>query len=240
MYFMISLLLIGFVVYGSIKGRMAFQKFLKLEDKRSRKRHLILGLLRSWLLGVSAVLILVFTGNTEYLFRPISNENLIGLSSSLMAEPYMILLLFFLASSLIALIWLLDRNTVHQNIFDKSEVPDAADVLALHKPGNRILGVNIAIAAGVNEELFFRALLPVMFLGATHNTPFAIFASILLFGLVHLYQGISGVIATTIAAAFLTIIYIATGNIFIPIIIHAFIDIIGLIVRPNLDAKFKL
>lgn len=100
--------------------------------------------------------------------------------------------------------------------------------------------MNICVAAGINEELFFRALLPVMLLGATNNVSFSIFVSILLFGLVHLYQGVTGVIATTVAATLLTAVFIATGSIVIPIIIHTLVDLLGLIVRPYLDTKLKV
>ena len=112
----------------------------------------------------------------------------------------------------------------------------AGDVEAL-LPRNgkeRFWAVLIALNAGWCEELFFRLLLPLLLTLATGNVFVAFCVAIAVFGAVHLYQGIVGVLATAILGALFAAIYLATGNIWIAAAAHAFVDLNGLILQPLL------
>jgi membrane protease YdiL (CAAX protease family) len=95
----------------------------------------------------------------------------------------------------------------------------------------------LALNAGVGEELFFRLMLPLLLciLFGQALAAFAIAAAI--FGLAHVYQGWVGVLATTVVGVVLTGVYLAAGTLLAPIVIHATIDLVGLVVRPSL-ARF--
>lgn len=96
----------------------------------------------------------------------------------------------------------------------------------------RIWGSLLAINAGFSEELFFRALLPVL-LYLSFGVPIAaIVVSNLVFGLVHYYQGTFGVLATIFIGGVLMTIYLASGNILIPMLVHTAVDLASLIIRP--------
>lgn len=90
----------------------------------------------------------------------------------------------------------------------------------------------LSINAGVSEELFFRLLLPLLLTTVTGNALFAFAASALIFGLIHLYQGWLGVVATTLLGLLLTRIYLMSGDLWVVMLIHAAIDLNGLVLVP--------
>ncbi len=99
-------------------------------------------------------------------------------------------------------------------------------------------GALLSVNAGFSEELYFRLLLPLLFaILIGHAVPAFVLAAII-FGLAHFYQGIAGVIATTILGILLTLTYLFTGTIWAAVGAHAFFDLIGLVIRPSLARIF--
>ena len=91
-----------------------------------------------------------------------------------------------------------------------------------------------AANAGFSEELFFRLLLPLLIAMVVGNAFAAFLAAAVIFGLVHIYQGWVGIVATTILGLLLSALYLGTGSIWIAIVAHALLDVINLVVRPTL------
>ncbi|HEY1425432.1 MAG TPA: CPBP family intramembrane glutamic endopeptidase [Caulobacteraceae bacterium] len=91
----------------------------------------------------------------------------------------------------------------------------------------------LSINAGVGEELFFRLTLPLLIALVTGSAPAAFAAAAVVFGLVHIYQGWIGVLATMLLGVVFTGVYLVTGSIFWPIALHAAFDLLGLVVRPT-------
>ena len=85
----------------------------------------------------------------------------------------------------------------------------------------------LSLSAGINEELFFRAFLPVVIIGLIGSdlAILAIVISVVIFGAVHLYQGLRGIMLTGIIGAVMMVVYLATGSIFWPIVLHIIMDI---------------
>ena len=94
--------------------------------------------------------------------------------------------------------------------------------------------VLFSVNAGFSEELFFRLLLPLLITIVVSNALVAFLAAAIIFGLVHVYQGWVGVVATTILGLLLSALYLGTGSIWIAIVAHALLDVINLVVRPTL------
>ncbi|MBH0010177.1 CPBP family intramembrane glutamic endopeptidase [Salinibacterium sp. SWN1162] len=114
------------------------------------------------------------------------------------------------------------------------EVVAVGDVQAI-LPRNRqelVLGGLLSINAGVVEELLFRLALPALLFATTGNAVVAIVASLVLFGLMHSYQGLAGIIVTTVLGAIFMAIYVLTGSILVTIIAHALIDLRSLVLIP--------
>lgn len=85
-------------------------------------------------------------------------------------------------------------------------------------------GLLVSVGAGVSEEIAYRGFLQPYF---ADWLPIwgAVAAASVLFGAAHLYQGRSGVLMTTLMGVVLGTIYVSTGSLLLPIIIHAAIDI---------------
>jgi membrane protease YdiL (CAAX protease family) len=93
-------------------------------------------------------------------------------------------------------------------------------------PHERLLWIAVAVSAGICEEIVFRGWL----LSSLHNilhldgTALVLVAAVL-FGLAHSYQGITGVLLTAFAGLFFCGIYVATGSLLWPILLHIAIDV---------------
>lgn len=94
------------------------------------------------------------------------------------------------------------------------------------------LGALLSLNAGLVEEMLFRLALPAVVFGATGSALAAVIVSVLLFGALHIYQGISGVIGTTVIGAFMMLLYAVTGTIVVPIVLHALFDLRSLVLIP--------
>jgi membrane protease YdiL (CAAX protease family) len=119
-------------------------------------------------------------------------------------------------------------------ISNASEVPSIGDVQAL-LPRNRAelkWGAALAINAGVVEELLFRLALPALIFGVTGSAVAAVAASILIFGFLHIYQGLAGIVGSVILGAAFMAIYLGTGSIVVAIVVHALFDLRSLVLIP--------
>lgn len=110
--------------------------------------------------------------------------------------------------------------------------PGGVDALIPRNRREALYGVALSINAGFSEELFFRLALPLLMLKITGSLPFAFAFAALCFGLAHAYQGVRGILATTIAGGVLTLVYLRTGSLLHVMLLHVAIDIIALFVRP--------
>jgi membrane protease YdiL (CAAX protease family) len=97
----------------------------------------------------------------------------------------------------------------------------------------------LCLNAGFSEELFFRLALPLLIASVTGSVIIGMAASVVIFGLIHAYQGWKGVVATTLIGVVLTMVYLRSGSILTPMIMHALIDVVALIVRPVVAARFS-
>lgn len=113
-------------------------------------------------------------------------------------------------------------------------IPSVGDIQAL-LPRNRAelgYGAALSVNAGVVEELLFRLALPALLFGVTSNAVVAIIGSLMIFGTLHIYQGLPGIIGSTIIGIFLMAVYLGTGSIIVAILVHAAIDLRSLVLIP--------
>ncbi|WP_294306844.1 CPBP family intramembrane glutamic endopeptidase [uncultured Sphingomonas sp.] len=97
----------------------------------------------------------------------------------------------------------------------------------------------LSIMAGVTEEAFFRLYLPLLFAMVTGQAGIGFVASLVLFGAMHRYQGWVGVVATTALGAVMTGLYLMTGSLWVVMLVHALVDLNGLVVTPVLGGVLK-
>ncbi len=97
----------------------------------------------------------------------------------------------------------------------------------------------LCLNAGLGEELFFRLALPILTGQLTGSLIASAALSTLLFGGMHWYQGIKGVLATTVIG----LIFMLRALHGTPLIwlmgFHALMDVVALFVRPALTGHFS-
>lgn len=97
--------------------------------------------------------------------------------------------------------------------------------------GERRAFAALSITAGITEEIVWRgfglALLVAMFPHAPVPVVVAVLAVV--FGWAHLYQGPIGMFATGMLGAVLTVLYVATGSLLFPIVLHVLIDLAAML-----------
>lgn len=109
-------------------------------------------------------------------------------------------------------------------------------------PRNRaevLYGAGISLAAGIGEELFFRLLLP-MLLAPLIGSIAGVTVAIILFGVVHSYQGWKGIVTTSVLGVLLTVMYLMSGSLFVAMAFHLTIDAVTLVIRPVIRGAWRL
>lgn len=84
--------------------------------------------------------------------------------------------------------------------------------------------VALSLTAGVCEELLYRGYL-LWYLTRSLGLVQSVAVAALLFGLGHLYQGFRGMLTTGLLGAFLCGVYLITGSLYLPMVIHVVMDL---------------
>jgi CAAX protease family protein len=94
----------------------------------------------------------------------------------------------------------------------------------------------VSVTAGICEEVLYRGFL-IRYLS---NGPWhaglwiALTIASISFGLAHGYQGLSGIIGTALLGSVMAVIFLATGSLWLPMALHAMIDLrVLLLLRPG-------
>lgn len=96
-----------------------------------------------------------------------------------------------------------------------------SEILPVTKPEKKLWNV-VSLTAGVTEEIIYRGFLiyAVAFLLPGLSVWIVMLISSLLFGLAHTYQGVSGVVKTTVIGFLFSMIYIGLGSLWPLILLH--------------------
>ncbi|WP_187264936.1 CPBP family intramembrane glutamic endopeptidase [Homoserinibacter sp. GY 40078] len=114
------------------------------------------------------------------------------------------------------------------------DVPKVGDIGALlpRTRGELPYGTGLAVSAGVFEELMFRLALPALLFGLLGDGLLSFLLATLLFGALHLYQKAVGMIVATVLGAIFALLYIVSGTILLPIVVHVLVDLRSLVLLP--------
>jgi membrane protease YdiL (CAAX protease family) len=94
-------------------------------------------------------------------------------------------------------------------------------------PAERRWFVAVAVSAGVCEEVLYRGFLlryltaHAPALGGTG----AVLVAALMFAVAHTYQGVTGVVATGLMALGFTALFVASGSLWLPMLMHVLVDL---------------
>ncbi len=96
----------------------------------------------------------------------------------------------------------------------------------------------LCVTAGICEEILFRGFL-LHYLHVfpwTLNLTLALLIAALIFGLQHLYQGAGGAASTVVIGLLFSLLFLLTGNLLLPMILHAVMDLRMLVIlRPPVE-----
>lgn len=122
---------------------------------------------------------------------------------------------------------------------DIAEAPTVGDIRALlpRSRGELRYGVGLSLNAGISEELLFRLGLPALVFGLTGNALVAFVVAAVVFGLLHVYQGPLGILASTLIGVVFTALYLVTGSILAPIALHVLVDLRSMVLIPVVLGK---
>src|SRR5688500_1586008 len=114
-----------------------------------------------------------------------------------------------------------------------SEPPGHATLALLPRTtGERRLFTVVGVTAGVCEEWLYRGFFLAVVAALAGGPPMAVLVVIaaLAFGLAHAYQGLVGIVTTGLLGGIMAAVYLQTGSLLLPVLLHAVIDLRFLLV----------
>ena len=114
-----------------------------------------------------------------------------------------------------------------------AQPPGAATVALLPRsPLERRLFAVVGVTAGVCEEWLYRGFFLAVVAAVAPGLPGAVLVVLaaLAFGVAHAYQGLPGVVATGVLGGVLAAVYLSSGSLLLPVLLHALIDLRFLLV----------
>ena len=234
------LLLLLALGWMTVRDKADYARFREARDSAQRRGFFARWIATSWLVfGAGGIGILAALGATDALTRfpadfaaldlrpanapspSLSNdwETLAGMAAGLVV-----------GATIAAFVW--------KTRIEKMRAPVIGDIEPLlpRERGEYPYTGALGLTAGISEELFFRLALPLLAYHATGSALLAFGIAGVTFGLMHWYQGWQGVAATMLVGAFLAYLYLSTGSLVKPVIVHVAIDLMALVVRPAVAA----
>ena len=94
-------------------------------------------------------------------------------------------------------------------------------------PGERRLFTVVGVTAGICEEWLYRGFFLAVVGALTGGLPTAVLVLVAAaaFGLAHAYQGVLGVVTTGVLGGVLAALYLQTGSLLLPVLLHTAIDL---------------
>lgn len=239
----LALLALLLVVLGLLAWRAAtrsrdtFRRFKRLTSTRARQKVYARWLLESALVlgGLSAAVLLaafpyltaVLTATQEW--EPVAAMR--GFLGTPAGSVVSVIAVVIVAVALIAPALLL-RRTVGDGGVDA--IPAVGDIRSLLPRVRAELpyGVGLGLSAGIFEELLFRLGMPALLFGIVGLGPLSFAIATVLFGMLHLYQRALGILFATLLGLVFAALYVLTGSITAPIVLHALVDLRTLVLIP--------
>lgn len=239
------LLLVSLAVLARfVRGdRAQFQRFKELADTASRRRRYRRWTVRLWLfflfpplIGLALLGRLVAVTAPPAVFAPAAAHlpHLAPGDLQVMGAAVLVGLLGGMTAVAVVLL-IAQRRGRTLRLWQIGDI----DALLPRNRGEVGWGALMAVSAGVTEEVAFRLFLPLLIALVTGDAVVAFVGAALIFGAMHVYQGWVGVLATTILGAALSAAYLVSGALWVAMLLHALIDLNGLVFRPLLTGAWR-
>lgn len=232
------LVVLGLLAWrAATRSRDTFRRFKRLTSTRARQKVYGRWLLESALVmgGLSAAVLLAAfpfvpaaLGATQTWAPVAAVREFLGTPGGIVVS---IVAVVIVAAVLLAPVLLL-RRTVGDGGVDA--IPAVGDIRSLLPRVRAELkyGVGLGLSAGIFEELLFRLGLPALLFGILGLGPLSFVIAALIFGMLHLYQGPLGILFAALLGLVFAALYVLTGSIAAPIVLHALVDLRTLVLIP--------
>lgn len=237
---------VALVAYEPVSGKRSYARFLQAEAVQGEPARL--RFYRSWiiqgcvtaLLGILLVLALPGVGLAEIGFRAVDASGLdrFGLSDGSIGASTIAGMVTGAAVAVIGMALVMRRRPTSGTSGGPAQL--AAVQPMLPRTGRGRWGWSaLSLSAGVTEEITYRGLLVLtLAVALPSQTPTAVIVALaaVLFGVAHWYQGRAGMVATGLAGAALTVLYLGTGSLLLPMVLHTLIDLRALLLPTGAGA----
>ena len=233
-------LIVAWLLFGEpLLGRSAYGRFLialKSGDVSARMRFYRKWTWQSWMAAI--VVLALALGVLGW--QPAQLGLRLPSVSVHVSEPFLGGLAVGIFSAVVLGVLMARRNKRGSELQPTPRAESKAKVMHMlpRRADERRAFAILSITAGITEEIVWRgfglALLVALFPHAPLGVYIALLASA--FGWAHLYQGIPGIIVTAVLGGLLTALYVATGSLLLPMVVHALIDLAAIARAPRDDS----
>src|SRR6516162_847841 len=220
--------MLGYLVLAvPVRGWRTYHRLLAQPDvgpERRRRNYRRTVLLQSGLaLLTGAILVLSPDLQAEHLGLVLPHGPYVGAAVGLSAV--------FIGLLVLPLLWFVPRAAVGRT--------SPAGALLPRAPGELPWAAAFALAAGIGEELLMRGLLFAAALSIGWSVAAVLWWGAVVFGLQHVYQGAGAVVFTAILGGLFGWLYLVTGSLLIPMVVHVLIDLRALVLVPFLQIRSR-
>lgn len=222
------------IAWNALRSARVYARFRSLDETRDRQRAMTrwaaVGFLR-WFAMPVVGLALIGRIDALWVFPP-EFESVALADSAARGLSYLALFAGWLA--LCAAIGVGVRRLRKRKPAARPKAARMPDIAAI-LPRNAAEGRRVALLtanAGISEEVCFRLYLPLLIALTGGNALAAFVLAGLVFGMMHRYQGWTGVISTTVVGAILTLTYLTSRGLALPIVMHLAVNATNLVVLP--------
>jgi membrane protease YdiL (CAAX protease family) len=229
---LLAVIVVVLLVRAANRDKREYGRFKKLKSTRKRQRTMGRWLRQSFLMfgGLSLAVLLAAYSYVPLVAQDANASPPFAWVRSLFTGDFAIGLAVGAGIALLALL------VVPVFVLRKQleEIPTLGDIGSLlpRTRGELIYGAGLAVNAGVVEELLFRLGMPALIFGIIGNGLASFGLASLLFGLLHIYQGLPGVLGATVLGLLFSVVYLLSGSIVLVIILHAVVDLRALVLIP--------
>jgi len=232
------LVVLGLLVWrAATRSRDTFRRFKRLTSTRARQKVYGRWLLESALVmgGLGAAVLLAAFPDVPRVLAGTQSWAPVAAVREFLGTPtgaaVSVVAVVIVAAALIAPVLLL-RRTVGDGGVDA--IPAVGDIRSLLPRVRAELkyGVGLGLSAGIFEELLFRLGIPALLFGITGLAPLSFAIAAVIFGMLHLYQGPLGILFAALLGVVFAALYVLTGSIAAPIVLHALVDLRTLVLIP--------
>jgi membrane protease YdiL (CAAX protease family) len=209
--FLLIVIVIPLISVSSMRKLKRISRWTRIPDLTLNN---LIGAVVLWLLALGACLVWLYQGG---------NLNELGLVSPAPSA-------FALGAAVIVIALLLIRWTAgrirRDGLFRHNFLDSMEYVIAILPRSRRERNsfYLLSISAGIGEEVLYRGFVFAYLLNYLHLAWVVVISS-LLFGIAHTYQGLKGIPQTGLIGLALALLYVYTGSLWAPMVLHAAIDL---------------